>query len=129
MKSLGIWVEVTTLVIPGVNTDPDELAEAARFITRKLGPDTPWHLSRFFPAYRMAAFPPTPIDILQETRDLGWEAGLNYVYIGNIHSSNHTRCPSCGRVLVERLGYRVGTRFKKSGLCPACQTPIAGVWQ
>jgi pyruvate formate lyase activating enzyme len=128
MKCLGIWVEVTTLIIPGVNTDPTELAEAARFIARELGPDTPWHLSRFFPAYRMSAFPPTPIDILQETRDIGWEAGLDYVYIGNIRSSSHTRCPTCGKVLVERLGYRVKTMLNGSGKCPSCKTPIAGVW-
>ncbi len=128
MKQLGVWVEVTTLVIPGVNADQAELRAAARFIAQELGPDTPWHLSRFFPAYRMAAFPPTPIDILQEAQDIGREAGLKYVYLGNTHTPSHTRCPSCGKVLVERLGYRVQTYMNRSGICPACKIPVAGVW-
>jgi pyruvate formate lyase activating enzyme len=128
MKQLGVWVEVTTLVIPGVNMDLAELRGAADFIVKELGPDTPWHLSRFFPAYRMAAFPHTPTDFLLEAQDIGREAGLNYVYIGNTQSQSHTRCPSCGRTLVKRWGYAVEVAISKSGRCPDCQTEIAGVW-
>ena len=84
MKKLNIWVEVTTLVIPGVNDSKDELTRIANFIKNELGEDTPWHVSAFFPAYKMTDLPPTPAETLTSVREIGLSAGLKYVYAGNI---------------------------------------------
>ena len=129
MKQLGIWLEVTTLVIPGLNDDSAELRDAAQFVAQELGVDTPWHISRFFPAYKMTDVPPTPLATLQRARQIGLEEGLNYVYVGNIPDDNgqNTYCPGCGRSLIGRKGYRIVTNDILAGRCPTCDTPIAGV--
>jgi pyruvate formate lyase activating enzyme len=90
MKRMGIWLEVTTLVIPGLNDDSAELRDEAQFIANELGVDTPWHISRFFPAYKMTDVPPTPLATLQRARQIGLEEGLHYVYVGNIPDDNRT---------------------------------------
>jgi len=130
MKRLGIWLEVTTLVIPGINDDPAELRDAARFVSRELSPDTPWHISRFFPYYKMPDIPPTPLATLQRARDIGLEEGLQYVYIGNVpdESGENTCCPGCGAVLIERQGYQIVRNIIQDGHCPICQKSIAGIW-
>ena len=84
LKQKGVFVEVTTLLIPGLNDGADEIKEMAEFIATGPGPDTPWHLSRFFPTYRMTDRPPTPIGTIMAARDIGIEAGLRYVYTGNL---------------------------------------------
>jgi len=129
MKRLGIWLEVTTLVIPGVNDDPTEIRDAARFITQELGADTPWHISRFFPAYKMMDVPPTPIALLSKAKEIGLEEGLKYIYPGNVldNGSQDTLCPGCGRVLIRRRGFIVSHDRVKDGHCPECGEPIAGV--
>jgi pyruvate formate lyase activating enzyme len=105
MKRLGIWLEVTTLVVPGINDDPEELRDAAQFVADELGVDTPWHISRFFPAYEMIDLPPTPVAVLEQARKIGLEAGLRYVYVGNVPGEENTSCHSCGRLLIRRSGY------------------------
>lgn len=129
MKQLGIWLEVTTLVIPDLNDDPAELRDAAAFVAQELGPDTPWHISRFFPAYKMTERPPTPMGTLQQAREIGKQEGLRFIYIGNIPGSNtgDTICPGCGRVLIRRSAFQVLANQIRDGLCPHCGTPIAGV--
>lgn len=128
MKELGIWLEVTTLVVPGVNDDPDELRELAEFILNKLGPDTPWHLSRFFPQYRMADRRPTNGTILQKTHEMGESIGLNYVYVGNVWGGNITRCKHCGEILIKRNGYSVEViGIDEEGRCKYCLTLLEGV--
>ncbi len=128
MKALGIWVEVTTLVIPGINDEPTELRDAAQFVCGELGPETPWHLSRFFPAYKMTDVPPTPVATLQQARQIGLEAGLHYVYIGNVSSEDDTVCHHCGRLLIRRAGYWISeNNVLPNKCCPACGTPVAGV--
>lgn len=128
MKRLGIWLEVTTLVVPGVNDDPAELKDAAEFVANELGVDTPWHISRFFPAYKMADVPPTPISTLSQAREIGLEAGLRYVYVGNVLGEENTFCPSCGRLLIRRAGYRIlENHVQPDGRCPDCGTLVAGV--
>ncbi|MCS7177687.1 MAG: AmmeMemoRadiSam system radical SAM enzyme [Anaerolineae bacterium] len=125
----GVWVEVTTLVIPGVNDGKDMLAEIAARIAGELGPDTPWHLTRYYPAYRFTA-PPTPIETLERAREQGQAAGLRYVYIGNVpgHPAEHTYCPTCGEIVIRRRGiYQVENRLQE-GRCPACGTLIPGRW-
>lgn len=128
MRALGIWVEVTTLVIPGINDEMEELREMAQFIARELGSDTPWHLSRFFPGYRMQDRPPTPLRTLQRGREIGLEEGLRYVYVGNVLEKSDTNCPKCGELLIVRNGYAIVKNSVGEGCCPTCGMKIAGVW-
>jgi pyruvate formate lyase activating enzyme len=128
MKRLGVWVEVTTLVIPGINDDPAELEDAARFVAQELGVETPWHISRFYPAYEMTSVPPTPVSTLQRAREIGLEAGLHYVYVGNVPGEANTYCHECGRLLIRRSGYWIlENHVQPDGRCPDCGTPVAGV--
>ena len=127
IKLLGIWVEVTTLIIPGINDDTQELQDAARFVADELGRETPWHLSRFTPAYEMAGVPPTPIATLLQAQEIGREAGLRYVYVGNVPGEANTVCHLCGHLLVRRRGYQVVANHVAPGRnCPECGTPAAG---
>jgi len=128
MKRLGVWLEVTTLIIPGLNDDPAELRDAAAFVAHELGPDTPWHLSRFFPMYQMNDYPPTPAATLNRARDIGLAEGLRYVYIGNVADEANTSCPGCGRLLIRRRGYSIAANRVRAGKCPDCGAAIAGVW-
>jgi pyruvate formate lyase activating enzyme len=128
MKRLGIWVEVTTLVIPGVNDEPQELRDAARFVAQELGPETPWHISRFFPAYKMTDVGPTPVVTLRKAQEIGREEGLRYIYAGNVSGESNTVCHGCGRALIHRSGYSiVRNRIQPDGRCPNCGTIVAGV--
>jgi len=125
----GIWVEITTLVIPGVNDDDECLEGIARRIVAELGPETPWHLSRYHPAYRFTA-PPTPVATLERAQEIGRQAGLRYVYLGNVpgHPGEHTLCPSCGIILVRRgLLQLRRCDVTPDGRCPCCGQEIAGV--
>jgi len=128
MKSLGIWIEVTTLVIPGVNDELNELRQIARFISEELGPETPWHISRFFPHYKMGNTPPTPINTLLFGKEIGETAGLRYVYLGNVGGESNTICHKCGEILVRRRGYWQPDNNLRFGCCPKCGTPASGVW-
>lgn len=130
IRDLGWWLEVTTLVIPGINDKPEELGRIADFIKSELGADTPWHISGFHGAWRMADHPSTTLDKLKEAYAIGQAAGLRFVYLGNVSSphGSATTCPACGATLIQRSGYRVRKHFK-DGFCPKCQQPIPGVWQ
>ncbi len=126
----GLWVEVVTLVIPGFNDDEGELREAARFLA-SVSPDLPWHVTAFHPDYKMDATPATPARTLRRAVEIGREEGLRFVYPGNVRGLpelESTRCPSCGAVLVERSGYRVGAVRVRDGACPSCATPVPGRW-
>ena len=129
MKSLGVWLEITTLIIPGHNDSDTELRSIAEFIA-SVDPSMPWHVSRFYPTYKMAALSPTPAETLLRARSIGQEAGLHYVYVGNIpgETGENTDCPSCGRVIIKRLGYAIQRNNTRDGRCNHCKTPIAGVW-
>jgi pyruvate formate lyase activating enzyme len=128
MVRLGIWVEVTTLLIPGINDDPAELRELARFIAG-LGPEIPWHVSRFFPAYRMTLVPPTPLSLMERARDIGREEGLRYIYLGNVPGRGYqdTICPVCGRTLILRRGTAMIANDILRGGCPDCGNRVAGI--
>lgn len=127
MKRLGLWLEVTTLVIPGINDDPGELRDTARFVAQELGPETPWHISRFFPDYKMTDREPTPIETQQQAREIGQSEGLRYVYLGNVMDGSDTACHECGQLLIRRIGDRIAENHVHGGRCPACGTPVAGV--
>ncbi len=129
IKQLGIWLEVTSLIIPGTNDDPDEIKDMADFIANELGEDVPWHISRFFPSYKMNDVPVTLLKTLETAKQIGHQAGLNYVYIGNASSEvdSTTYCPKCGEDLIQRLGYGAAQINIKEGKCPSCGKTIAGV--
>ncbi|PIE61979.1 MAG: AmmeMemoRadiSam system radical SAM enzyme [Desulfobacterales bacterium] len=130
MKANGIMVEVTTLVIPGLNDDASELAQAAEFIANDLGPETPWHLSRFHPAYKLQDLGLTPESTLQMACEVGENAGLQYVYTGNVRGAReNTYCPCCRAVVVQRHGYHVSNRLTPNGGCPECGTRLYGIYE
>ena len=129
MKARGILVEVTTLLIPGLNDDPRELRALADFLVHDLGPETPWHISRFHPTYRLTDRPPTPVKTLHTAREIGLQAGLHYVYMGNMPGENgeSTHCHHCGGLLIERWGFSVRRNKIRNDQCPECHTPVYGI--
>lgn len=129
LRQAGVWLELTTLVIPTVNDGEESLRGIARRIAGELGQDVPWHVSAYYPAYRFAA-PPTPLAALERAWQIGREEGLRYVYIGNVagHPGEHTRCPGCGAFLIEREGLAVRRNRLQEGRCPECGQEIAGIW-
>ncbi len=128
MKKMGIWLEVTTLIIPTLNDSTEELKRLAEFIVN-LGPDTPWHLSRFYPTYKLNDLPFTSTETLHLARQIGLEAGLRYVYTGNVpgDEGENTHCYNCGRVLIQRYGYRIEKFYLEEDRCKFCQAKIDGV--
>jgi pyruvate formate lyase activating enzyme len=129
---LGLWVEVVTLVVPGFNDSTDELMDAARFI-RSVSADIPWHVTAFHPDYKMDDTGRTPSQTLLRAAEIGQEAGLNYVYAGNLPGRvgeyENTTCPGCGKAVIERRGYVIhGYHLTAEGNCPECGMPIPGVW-
>lgn len=130
IKGLGWWLEVTTLLIPGLNDSPSELNELAAFVRDELGADTPWHISGFHGAHLMAEHPSTPLFQLEDAWKIGREAGLKHVYVGNAQSTlgNNTYCPDCGAVAIERRGFHSRV-FARNGKCQSCGAEIAGVWK
>ncbi|MBC8200249.1 MAG: AmmeMemoRadiSam system radical SAM enzyme [Desulfobacterales bacterium] len=129
MKKLGIFVEVTTLLIPGLNDGAEELKELALFIAGSLGTETPWHVSAFYPTYRLTDRPPTPVESLVMAREIGIKAGLRYVYTGNLPGDNgeNTFCYSCGKLLINRLGFSIIKNVLEKGRCPYCGAQIDGI--
>jgi len=131
-REMGLWVEVVTLVVPGMNDSTDELWEAARFI-RSVSPDIPWHVTAFHPDYKMHDRGRTPVETLLRAAEIGLEAGLNYVYAGNLPGQTRnwedTRCPKCQETLIRRVGFRIlENKLAAGGACPRCGTSIAGIW-
>ena len=124
----GVWVEVTTLVIPGYNDSVEVLTDIAQFLAG-ISQDIPWHVSAFYPTYKLRDAPPTGMESMRRAIDIGRRAGLKYVYPGNIRGeSESTICPSCGFLLIERGGHRVMKNSVVEGGCPQCKTAVAGVW-
>ena len=125
---LGIWIEITTLVIPGHNDSDDELKGIAQFI-RSIGENIPWHVSRFHPTYKLTDQPITPIETLKRARQIGFDAGLRHVYEGNIPGEGEdTICWSCKKRLVRRIGFSVLENMVKDGKCKFCGAAIEGIW-
>ena len=127
-KELGIWIEITTLIIPGHNDSDEELNNIARFI-RSVGNDIPWHVSRFHPTYKLINAPRTPVDTLKRARQIGVDAGLRYVYEGNVPGEGEdTICWNCRQTVIERIGFSVEAYHLENGRCGFCGSKIDGVW-
>lgn len=132
VHELGFWLEIVTLVIPGFNDSPEELLDAARFLAG-LSPDIPWHVTAFHQDYKMTDPDNTSVGHLLRAAEIGQEAGLRYVYAGNLPGRvgdyENTYCPHCQTLLIERWGYVIlGYHLSAQGTCPKCQTPIPGIW-
>ncbi len=129
IKKMDIWLEVTTLLIPGWNDDPSEIRDLARFI-KGLGAETPWHVSAYHPAYRMNDRARTPLETLRRAWEVGREEGLLFVYTGNVpgDKGEHTECPHCGTCVIKRLGFRILEMNLKQGRCGQCgqALPVRG---
>ncbi|MBP8604883.1 MAG: AmmeMemoRadiSam system radical SAM enzyme [Phycisphaerae bacterium] len=123
-----IWMEITTLIIPGKNDSDEELRSIAQFIVQEASADVPWHISRFWPQYKLTNVPPTDSTVLDRAYDIGRQAGLRYVYVGNMPGARaeSTFCYSCGTLLIERQGYRIIQNRITDSRCPVCGADIAG---
>jgi pyruvate formate lyase activating enzyme len=130
LKQEKIHVEITNLVIPTKNDDLSVIKEMCLWIKRELGADTPLHFSRFYPLYKLKTLPPTPVSTLDKARAAALSAGLEYVYVGNVpgHEGEHTFCPKCKKMIIQRTGYMVGEINVKAGKCKYCGKPIPGIW-
>jgi pyruvate formate lyase activating enzyme len=128
IKEKGIWLEVTTLLVTDLNDSDNELRELAKFLVG-LGVETPWHISRFHPTYMLTDRGPTPVEKLQRARQIGLEAGLRYVYTGNVpgDSGENTYCHSCGALLIKRLGYSLKKQGLNGAACSKCGTVLEGI--
>lgn len=128
-RRLGLWLEVSTLITPGVNADPASLQAMAAFIATELGPDTPWHLQRFFPNYRMLDCRATAQTELQQAVTFGQQAGLRYLYCKELEQGAYfnTRCPACHTLLLERTGFHLNGNHLTHGGCPTCGLQLPGI--
>jgi pyruvate formate lyase activating enzyme len=126
----GVHLEIVNLVVPSLNDSLEQLRGLAGWVARDLSPDIPLHFSRFHPEYKLTNLPPTPVERLDQARQIALEEGVRFVYIGNVpgHAGNHTYCPACGRILIERQGFAVTDYHVQAGACAYCGAPIPGVW-
>jgi len=129
MKEMGIWVEITTLLIPTLNDSDEELKDIAQFIAG-LGKETPWHISRFHPQFKMLNVPVTSISSLHRAVEIGKQSGLKYVYSGNVpgDKGENTYCFHCGNLLIERYGFKVVNINLNGNKCNKCGTELEGVF-
>jgi len=131
MRKEGLWIEVTNLAVPTLNDREDNFRRLAGWVAENLGTDTPIHFSRFLPYYKLKDLPPTPPMTLKLARDTAMKEGVKYVYIGNLRGvpGENTYCPSCGRMIIQRVGYYVGQMLVRDGKCAYCGYRIAGIWK
>lgn len=127
-KKLGIWIEVTSLIVPTQNDSEDELRSMATFIAKELDPFTPWHISAFHPDYKEQTLPPTSLKTLKRAFEIGKEAGLHYIYIGNTGLENSTYCSACHTKLLQRNHFSLLKKHLVNKACPTCHKPLEGVF-
>ncbi len=130
MKELGVWVEVTTLIIPDHNDSEEQLRDIAEFI-KSVDVAIPWHVTQFYPTHKLTDKPRTPVKTLRKAREIGFQAGLKYIYEGNVpgEGGENTYCPKCKELLIERLGFSIMGNKLKDGKCSKCGSQIQGVWK
>ena len=131
LKEERVWIEITTLLIPGGNDSTEDISALCKWIKENLGENTPVHFSRFSPMYKLTNLSPTPLPTLLRARDIAKKTGLNFIYIGNIpqHIGEDTHCPICNQLLIKRIGYTVVENNLKEGKCPLCGNKIPGIWK
>lgn len=131
IKNEGVWLELTNLIIPGQNDDPQEIRRMCTWIKENLGDEVPLHFSRFVPSFQLQNLPPTPVEKLEEAYRIAKECGLKYVYIGNVpgHPQENTSCPNCKKIVVGRIGYEILENNIEDGKCKFCGKKIAGIWK
>lgn len=131
LREEEVWSEIVYLILPGMNDSDEELKKLSRWIYQELGADIPLHFSRFYPKYKLKNLPPTPIKTLEKARQIALDAGLQYVYMGNVpgHEGENTYCPNCKEMLVQRVGYKIYKNNIQNGQCQNCHHQIPGVWQ
>jgi pyruvate formate lyase activating enzyme len=131
LRQQKVYFEITNLVIPGANDEPDMIRDMCRWIVKVLGPDTPLHFSRFHPAYKLTRRPATPVSTLIRAREIARAEGLHFVFIGNVRDPGFedSICPICGKTVIERAGYYVRTNNVRDGRCRFCGAPVPGVWR
>lgn len=124
-----IWLELTTLLVPGENDSEEQLKKLTDFICEQVSPDVPWHVSRYYPNYKFDKAGPTTEAVLYKACEIASKAGLRYVYVGNLHGADgeSTQCPGCGQTVIDRRGYRIISNNSRQGRCPQCDMEIAGV--
>ncbi len=123
LKKIGVWIEITNLVVPKYGDKKEDIERLAEWISSNLGPETPFHLLRFHPHYKMTFLPPTPVETLEELAEIAKSKGLKHVFIGNVwgHPLEHTYCPNCGYLVIERYGFYISAwRLDKDNKCPRC---------
>ena len=128
MKELGVWVEITTLLVPGENDSDSELEALARFIA-SIDKNIPWHISRFHPDYQFTDYSATPLERMKKAVSIGKEAGLRFIYLGNVPDRNDTYCYKCSKLLVKRSYFEARDVSVINNACLACGANIAGVWE
>ncbi len=130
LKDIGIHTEVVVLLIPTLNDSAEEISQMAKWLVAHVGPDVPLHFSQFHRTYRLMNLPPTPVATLDRARKVSMDAGMRYVYIGNVAftEGGHTYCPSCSKPVIRRVGYSTDTSGLKDGACASCGHRIPGVW-
>ncbi len=130
LKDIGIWFELVILIIPTLNDTADEIRRMSEWVVGHLGPDVPVHFTRFHPTYRVTNLSPTPVSTLERCRKIAMDAGVRYVYAGNVpmHPGDNTYCHGCGAELIRRVGFQVASNQIRNGKCPRCGTAIPGVW-
>lgn len=131
LKKEGIWVEITNLIVPGKNDDPQDIERMCRWILKNLGQDIPIHFSRFHPMYQLTNLSPTPVQTLEKARKIAIAVGLRYVYIGNVwgHEGENTYCPKCKKLLIKRVGFTILENNIKDGKCKFCEMKVPGIWK
>jgi pyruvate formate lyase activating enzyme len=131
LRNRGVHVEIVNLLIPQRNDRPETVRAMCDWIKKELGPLTPLHFSRFFPLHKMKNHYPTPVSTLEEARKIAVQAGLKYVYLGNLpgNPAESTPCHHCGKLIISRRGYQIGKMHLKEGKCGHCGTKIPGIWR
>ena len=127
----GVWLEITNLIVPGWTDDFEMIKEMCDWLYKNGFADNPLHFSRFYPSYKLTQLPPTPLSTLTKAREIALDAGIKYVYIGNVPGTEaeNTFCPKCQKTLIKRRGYRILSNHVKNGKCEYCDEPISGVWE
>ncbi len=131
LKQAGIHLELTYLLIPTLNDDTDTIRKMALWIGKELGTDVPLHFARFYPLYKLANLPPTPVSTLDRARRTAMDAGLKFVYVARVpgHEGENTFCPGCGKKVIDRMGFIIEHIHLAQGRCTQCGTEVAGLWE